>query len=110
MDNDAAKSAQALRDDFGLVWKLQVPEAKRDEFITNENLRTAKKLIGSLNILVYPQPTTDLYLKVPGQPIGYFTYAVDMDREAEVGDIEKTTYPYVPYEDGPVELDKYFGY
>jgi hypothetical protein len=87
-----------------------VPESSRDEFITSENLRKTKYIAGSLKVVVYLQPTVDLYLKVPGKPVGVFNYRVNMERVMDPEETDKTVYPYVPKEDGPVELDKFFGY
>lgn len=103
-------------------WKLSVPQSLRDEFITVDNLSKAKNIQGTLNIFVYLPPTSNLYLKVPSQPVGAFQYTVDMERitgdltktdynkQIATEDVEKLNYPFVPYEDGPVELDKFFGY
>lgn len=94
---------------------MQAPAASRDEFITVENLREISKIVGSLDILVYLQPDTNLYLKFPAKPIGDFKYTVTMDRllpsdDGITEDVKRSSYPYVPREDNPVELDKYFGY
>ena len=49
-----------------------------------------------------------MYLQVPGKPAGVFSYDVHMKRIDDPGD--NTEYPFVWRDDGPVELQKYFGY
>ena len=87
---------------------LAVPASARDEFITVENLRRSSEVNGKLDILLYFQPTNDMYLQVPGKPAGVFSYDVHMKRIDDPGD--NTEYPFVWRDDGPVELQKYFGY
>ena len=109
-----------IKSDYAFDWKLSVPESLRDEFITSENLSKTKILIGNLDILVYLQPTNDLYLKVPAQPVGVFSYNVEMERiidsksnninENINNEVKKTEYPFVSMDDGAVELQKFFGY
>ena len=64
--------------------------------------------MGSLDILVYFQPTSDLYLLNPAKPAGVFSYNVTMSRIQDEND--NTEYPFIWRNDGPVELDKYFKY
>jgi hypothetical protein len=109
-ENNNDNKIEVSYSDYALNWKISVPESSRDEFITVDKLRQTKKLIGSLDILLYIQPTNDLYIKVPAKPAGVFSYDVTMDRIDEPDIIEKTTYPYVQSEDGPVELTDFFGY
>jgi hypothetical protein len=94
--------------DYAIRWRLSVPASSRDEFITVENLRRSSEIKGRLDIFVYLQPTNDLYLKVPASPAGRFSYSVSMQRVPD-SDID-TEYPFVWRNDGPVELQKYFGY
>ena len=90
-----------------------------------DNLRKAKRVQGTFNILAYLPPTSKLYLKVPARPVGVFQYKVDMERisgsneETNSNDknemtiseeIQQLEYPFVPDSDGPVELQKFFGY
>ena len=78
-------------------------------------------LVGRLNIFTYLNPTDDLYSKRPSKPVGVFFYNVTMNRLSSASnsqnssenlssELEKTIYPFVWKEDGPVELDQYFGY
>ena len=94
--------------EYAINWQLSVPESLRDEFITIDDLRKSNLLVGRLNILVYLRPSSDLYFKAPGVPAGVFTYEVNMTRIPE--SVKDSEYPFVWYSDGPVELDKYFGY
>ena len=76
-------------------WKFSAAGSLRDEFVTVEDLRKTKKLFGELNVLVYIQPSNDLYFKVPGAPAGVFTYDMTMDRIGdEFEETEKTVYPF----------------
>ena len=84
-----------------------VPASARDEFITVENLRRSSEVKGSLDILVYFQPTNDMYLQVPAMPAGVFSYNVSMTR---INDNSNTEYPFIFRDDGPVELQEFFGY
>ena len=98
--------------DFAVSWRLSVPESAQDEFVTAEDLRKSARLVGELRLLVYLHPTHPLYTRAPGgMPVGSFSYSVDMRR---IGDLTSETaqsvYPFVYRFDGPVELDKYFGY
>lgn len=97
---------------YAVNWKLSAPASLKDQFVTVEDLRQTDRLEGQLNIFVYLKPSSDLYVKLPGgRPAGVFTYRVEMQR---MGDLEeetrRTVYPFVYRFDGPVELDKYFGY
>lgn len=97
-----------LISEYALNWKLYVPESQRDEFVTIDELRKSNSLVGQMNILLYLRPTSDLYFLAQGIPAGVFTYDVNMSRIPEP--IAATEYPFVWDSDGPVELDKYFGY
>lgn len=97
--------------DYTMNWKFSAEASLRDEFVTVEDLRKTRKLFGELNVLVSIQPSNDLYFKVPGAPAGVFSYDMVMDRMGdEFEETEKTVYPFVWRDAGPVELDKYFGY
>lgn len=102
--------------DYCLNWRLTVPASLRDEFVTVEDLRRTTEVVGALDVYVYLQPSNDLYLNRPGRPAGVFTYNVTMHRKDGFDDssasleTEKTTYPFVWRDVGPVELDRYFGY
>lgn len=97
--------------DYTMNWKFSAEASLRDEFVTVEDLRKTRKLFGELNVLVSVQPSNDLYFKVPGAPAGVFSYDMVMDRMGdEFEETEKTVYPFVWRDVGPVELDKYFGY
>ena len=97
--------------DYALNWKLSVPASGADDFVTVSDLSKSSSLVGDLNILVYPQPTSDLYLKVPKEPAGVFTYQVNMQRVGSAEDSTKqTVYPFVSRRAGAVELKEYFGY
>lgn len=102
--------------DYCLNWRLTVPASLRDEFITVEDLRRTETVLGALDVYVYLQPTSDLYLQRPGRPAGVFSYNVTMRRPegwtqgAAERETEDTTYPFVWRDAGPVELDKYFGH
>lgn len=99
--------------DYAVNWKLFVPASQRDEFVTVEDLARTDTLVGTLNFLVYFQPSNDLYFLEPGSPAGIFTYNVTMKRfnnENRKAETDKAIYPFVWRNDGPVELDKYFGY
>ena len=80
-----------------------------DDYITDFDLSKAQSLVGTLDILVYLQPTTNLYMKVPAKPAGVFNYQVRMERIGRTG-LDDITYPFVPVNDGDVELSDYFGY
>jgi hypothetical protein len=83
----------------------------RDEFVTLEDLRKSKKIFGEMNVLVYFQQSNDLYAKLPGSPAGVFSYDLVLNRLGdEFEETEKSVYPFVWRDAGPVELDKYFGY
>ncbi len=99
--------------DYAINWIFAVPASLRDEFVTAEELAKTTKIIGKLNVLVYFQPTSDLYFKSPGKPAGVYTYEVEMNRIVDgtiKDEIRASTYPFVWKEGGPVELDKYFKY
>ena len=74
-----------------------------------EVFRDTKSLIGTLDVLVYLQPDNKYYMNVPASPVGVFTYNVTMNR-IPTEDQRSIVYPFVWRDDGPVELDKYFGY
>jgi hypothetical protein len=77
-------------------------------------LSKTKSLIGNLDILVYLQPTNDLYLKVPAKPAAVFSYEVAMNRLSidsdDAADVKKYQYPFLNGDAGPIELSNYFGY
>ena len=85
-----------------------MPQSRRDEFISIDELSRSNTLVGRMNILVYLRPTTDLYFQAPGEPAGVFSYDVNMTRIADT--IAATEYPFVPQSEGAVELTDYFGY
>mmetsp|Transcript_16066 Transcript_16066/g.16196 ORF Transcript_16066/g.16196 Transcript_16066/m.16196 type:complete len:360 (+) Transcript_16066:38-1117(+) len=97
-------------DDYALSWKLSIPAALRNEFVSTEELSSSKQLVGSLDILGYLPPSNDLYLEVPAEPAVVYSYDVKMDRTASNSSTESTRYPFVWRDDGPVELNQYFGY
>ena len=99
--------------DFAVSWKLTVPASAQDEFITAEDLRRTDRLEGQLRVLVFLRPTHVLYTKAPGgmMPVGVFAYNVSMNRIGDlVSETARSVYPFVYRFDGPVELEKYFGY
>eukprot|EP01038_Epipyxis_sp_PR26KG_P006582 gene6582-9048_t len=97
--------------DYAINWRLSVPESLKDEFVTVQDLSKTNILVGQLNILAYFQPSSEFYFKVPAQPAGVYTYNVTLNRINNVADDTKQTeYPFVWRDDGPVELEKYFGY
>jgi len=98
--------------DYALRWRFSVPASLRDEFVTVADLARTSRLIGSLDILVYLQADTDLYLRAPGKPVGVFSYDAVMDRVGGVSseEVAKSEYPFVWRDAGPVELQDYFGY
>lgn len=115
MSNSTKKSflgkPKVVYSDYTINWKFSAEASLRDEFVTVEDLRKTRKLLGELNVLVYIQPSNDLYFKVPRAPAGVFTYDMVMDRIGdEFQETEKTVYPFVWRDAGPVELNKYFGY
>jgi hypothetical protein len=98
--------------DYAMRWRLSVPSSTEgDAATTASELSAVRDLVGTLDILAYLRPTSDLYLAAPAQPVGVFHHAVRMER---VGDPAETTratvYPYVKRNAGAVELDQYFGY
>ena len=95
--------------DYGLQWKLSVPEALKDEFITEFALSQAQTIEGSLDVFVFLQPTDKLYLQLPGKPAGVFHYSVNMVRDKSVP-LGKLAYPYLSVYDSDVELQDFFGY
>ena len=97
--------------DYAINWKLSVPQSLNDEFITVDDLRKSTQLVGTLKVISYIQPSNDLYLRTSGQPGGIFTYNVEMNRIGDpIQEVRATTYPFVWRDDGPVELNLYFGY
>jgi hypothetical protein len=109
-DNNYNKK-KIIKSDYALKWTLSVPSALNDTFITVEDLRSSNTIIGTLDILVYVQPTNDLYMTLPGKPAGVFTYSIIMNRLNDpIKNTKETEYPFVWMNDGPVELDQYFGY
>lgn len=102
-------TSERIIGDYAINWKLSVPEGLRDQYITEYDLSKASRVIGKLEVAVYLQPTNDLYLKLRGKPAGVFTYEVNMERIRPV-EMNKITYPFVKMNDGPVEIQDYFGY
>ena len=97
--------------DFALRWRFKTTSTGKDEFILVEDLGKIRSLLGNLDVLVYFQPTNDLYFQVPGTPAGVFSYDITMDRlGSNEEETQDTLYPFVWRDDGPVELDQYFGY
>lgn len=97
--------------DYTINWKFFSEASLRDEFITLEDLRKSRRLFGEMNVLVYFQPSNDLYFKLPGAPVGVYSYDMVLDRIGdEFQETENTVYPFVWRDVGPIELDKYFGY
>jgi cold shock CspA family protein len=109
--NKNMKRKHIIKSDYALKWKLSVPAALNDTFITVQDLRSSNIIIGTLDILVYVQPTNDLYMTLPGRPAGVFSYNIVMERLGDPTEMTNNTeYPFVWKDDGPVELDQYFGY
>lgn len=109
--NKGKKAKKIIKGDYALKWKLSVPAALNDTFITVQDLRSSNEIVGTLDVLVYVQPTNDLYMTLPGRPAGVFSYNVFMERLGDPVKMTKDTeYPFVWGSDGPVELDQYFGY
>lgn len=94
--------------DFAVNYQLFVPEAGRDEFITVDQLRRSSTIVGRMNLLLYFRPTSMFYSLAPGIPAGVFSYDINMTRIPE--EVRASEYPFIWDSDGPVELDKYFGY
>ena len=88
---------------------MGVDVSQDEEYQSIEQISKSTKLIGTLDIFSYLQPTTDLYLETRGKPVGRFTYNLEMTREPNQS-IRSTRYPFIWRSDGPVELDQYFGY
>lgn len=108
---EAQPVAQVTLGDYALNWKLSVPASGADTFVTVSDLSSSNSLVGELNIFAYPQPTSNLYLKIPEGPAAVFTYQVKMHRIGSVDEATKNTvYPFVSRRVGPVELRNYFGY
>lgn len=102
-----------VRSDYALNYKLLVPASSRDEFVTVEELAKSNTIIGTLSVLAYFQPTNELYMKIPGKPAGVYTYDIVMNRlgtDDIQEEIKRSQYPFIWRDDGPIELDKYFGY
>jgi len=95
--------------DYAINWRFSVPESLQDKYITDFDLSKSNRVIGNLDLVVYAQPTDDLYLALKGRPAGVFSYDVDMKRRP-LESLNTITYPYVKDSDNPVELQKYFGY
>ena len=109
--NKGRKTKKIIKGDYALKWKLSVPAALNDTFITVQDLRSSNEIVGTLDVIVYVQPTNDLYITLPGRPAGIFSYNVVMERVGDPVKMTKDTeYPFVWKSDGPVELDQYFGY
>ena len=71
------KQQHPIVGDYAMNWKLSAPASIRDEFIKVSELSSTQVLEGALSIFVYPQPTSDLYLKLgAGKPAGVFSYNV----------------------------------
>eukprot|EP01042_Synura_sphagnicola_P002232 gene2232-2670_t len=93
--------------DYAFNWKFATPEAVRDQFATVLDITKTQKMVGFLDIYAYLHPYNKLYFEYPGKPVAMYSYAVKMDRIDCAND---TLYPFVALEDGPVELDQFFGY
>jgi len=108
-------SARPVVTDYCLNWRLTVPASLKDEFITVDDLRKTDTVLGALDVYVYLQPSALAYSLRPGRPAGVFTYNVTMRRPAgfderqAAAETERTNYPFVWRDAGPVELDEYFG-
>jgi len=100
--------------DYAINWKLSTPASLKDEFVNVEDLRKTDRLVGRLNVLVYLRPSHPLYVSYSRrgpQPVGVFSYNVSMQRIGDlINETKNSVYPFVFRFDGPVELDKYFGY
>jgi len=97
--------------DYAMNWKLSVPASQKDEFITVLDLSKSPIIIGTLDVLTFFQPTNDLYLKLPKEAAGVFSYNITMMRiGTEAESTTNTEYPFVWQDAGPVELGQYFGY
>ena len=94
--------------EYAVNYQLFVPEAGRDEFITVDQMRKSSTIVGRMNLLLYFRPSSIFYPLSPGVPAGVFTYDMNMTRIPE--DVRDSEYPFIWDSDGPVELDKYFGY
>ena len=68
------------------------------------DLSKANTIVGSLNILSYVQPTSDLYHTVHAEPAAVFSYRVTMKRVVD----SSLAYPFVWRREGPIELQSYF--
>jgi hypothetical protein len=97
--------------DYAINWKLSVPAAQKDEFITVKDLSKSPLLLGTCEVLSFFRPSNDMYLKVPKEAAAVFTYNITMER---IGDLRESTrstvYPFVWRDAGPIELNDYFGY
>jgi hypothetical protein len=97
--------------DYALNWRFKTTSSERDEFVQVEDLGKTRSLLGNLDVLVYFQPTNDLYFTLPGTPAGVFSYNLTLERLGDPAEeTQATMYPFVPRGDGPVELDQFFGY
>lgn len=106
-----ANKEQSSRSDFALRWTLApAPSDENQGSLTATQLAKVPTVTGTLEVLAYYAPTSDMYLKAPGVPAAVYTYDVRMKRLTEDGSMLPKSYPYVPREAGPVELDRYFGY
>jgi hypothetical protein len=97
--------------DYAVNWKLSVPASQKDEFITVKDLSKSQLILGTVDVLSFFRPSNDLYFKVPKEAAAVFTYNVTMER---IGDVKESTsstiYPFVWRDQGPIELNEYFGY
>ena len=107
-------AARPVVTDYCLNWRLTVPASLKDEFITVDDLRKTDTVLGALDVYVYLQPSSPAYSLRPGRPAGVFTYDVTMRRPAgfderqAAAETERTNYPFVWRDAGPVELDAFF--
>lgn len=106
------RRARSVIGDYALNWKLSAPAALADEYITVVELSKSDLVLGTLEVLVFLQPTSDLSMRVPPRrAAGRFIYNVTMHRIGSPETATRSTeYPFVFRDAGPVELDKYFGY
>jgi hypothetical protein len=129
--NNLDGSKEHQESTYAINWQLSVPQSAADEFATEEDISQSDHLIGKLNLFIFMPTTSDYYIQHSLQaksirnaiaPVGVYSYIVDMHRlisdvstapneeEARKNEIDKIAYPFVWRTDGPVELDKYFGY
>ena len=110
-DNAVGSLVSVTKCDYALNWKMAVPESKQGEFVTATDVSQTNSLVGTLDVLVFLQPTSNLYFKLPREAAAVFTYIVNMERMEDVeSSVKSTLYPFVWRGVGPVELKSYFGY